>query len=82
MGRQSSFSRGDRPDRSSSAGAVVLERPEHQRTTTKNGNGARRGGVDQELFVDYAGQVAAIRIAGGDRDSRWTARFLTPTTTF
>ena len=61
MGRQSSFSRGDRPDRSSSAGAVVLERPEHQRTTTRNGNGARRGGVDQELFVDYAGQVAAIR---------------------
>ena len=69
MGRQSSFSRGDRPDRSSSAGVVVLERPEHQRTTTKNGNGAHRGsgngahrgGVDQELFVDYAGQVAAIR---------------------
>ena len=61
MERQSSFSRGDRPGRSSSAGAAVLERPEHDRPTTKNGNGAGRGAVDQELFADYAGQVAAIR---------------------
>jgi methyl-accepting chemotaxis protein len=61
MGRQSSFSRGDRLDRSSSAGAAVLDRPERERITTKNGNGAHRGGVDQELFADYAGQVAAIR---------------------
>jgi methyl-accepting chemotaxis protein len=58
--RQMSFSRGDRPGRSSSAGAAVLERPEHQRPTTKNGSG-RRDAVDQELFADYAGQVAAIR---------------------
>ncbi len=61
MERQSSFSRGDRPGRSSSAGAAVLERPEHDRPTTKNGNGAGRGAVDLELFADYAGQVAAIR---------------------
>jgi methyl-accepting chemotaxis protein len=61
MERQSSFSRGVRPGRSSSAGAAVLERPEHERPTTKNGNGAGRGAVDQELFADYAGQVAAIR---------------------
>ncbi len=61
MERQSSFSRGDRPGRSSSAGAAVLERSEHQRPTTKNGNGGQRGAVDQELFADYAGQVAAIR---------------------
>jgi len=61
MERQSSFSRGDRPGRSSSSGAAVLERPEHERPTTKNGNGAARGAVDQELFADYAGQVAAIR---------------------
>jgi methyl-accepting chemotaxis protein len=38
-----------------------LERPEHERPTTKNGNGAGHGAVDQELFADYAGQVAAIR---------------------
>ena len=61
MERQSSFSRGVRPGRSSSAGAAVLERPEHERPTTKNGNGAGHGAVDQELFADYAGQVAAIR---------------------
>jgi methyl-accepting chemotaxis protein len=61
MERQSSFSRGVRPGRSSSAGAAVLDRPEHERPTTKNGNGAGRGAVDQELFADYAGQVAAIR---------------------
>jgi methyl-accepting chemotaxis protein len=61
MERQSSFSRGDRPGRNSSAGAAVLERQEHTRPTTKNGNGAQRGAVDQELFADYAGQVAAIR---------------------
>ncbi len=61
MERQSSFSRGDRPGRSSFAGAAVLERSEHQRPTTKNGNGGQRGTVDQELFADYAGQVAAIR---------------------
>jgi PAS domain S-box-containing protein len=61
MERQSSFSRGVRLGRSLSAGAAVLERPEHERPTTKNGNGAGRGAVDQELFADYAGQVAAIR---------------------
>ena len=61
MERQSSFSRGDRLGRSSSAGAAVLERPERDRPTTRNGNGAQRGGVDQELFADYAGQAAAIR---------------------
>ncbi len=61
MERQSSFSRGDRLGRSSSAGAAVLERPERDRPTTRNGNGAQRGAVDQELFADYAGQAAAIR---------------------
>ncbi len=61
MERQSSFSRGDRPGRSSSAGVAVLERPERERPTTKNGHGAKGGVVEQELFNDYAGQVAAIR---------------------
>ena len=61
MERQSSFSRGDRPGRSSSAGASVLERPEHERPANKNGNGAQRGAIDRELFNDYAGQVAALR---------------------
>ncbi len=59
MQKQSSFSRGDRPDRTSSAGTSTLERPEHARITNKNGNGIK--GVDQELLADYAGQVAAIR---------------------
>jgi methyl-accepting chemotaxis protein len=66
MERQSSFSRGVRPGSSSFAGAAVLERREQERPTTKTGNGAHRGdgahaAVDQELFADYAGQVAAIR---------------------
>ena len=61
MERQSSFSRGDRPGRSSSAGAAVLDRPELERPTTRNGHGAQPGAVDQEQFNDYAGQVAAIR---------------------
>jgi methyl-accepting chemotaxis protein len=61
MERQSGFSRGDRPGRSSSTGAAVLERPERERPTTRNGNGAQSRAVDQELFADYAGQVAAIR---------------------
>ena len=61
MERQSSFSRGDRPGRSSSAGVAMLERTESERPTTKNGNGAHHGAVDQRLFDDYAGQVAAIR---------------------
>ena len=61
MERQSSFSRDNRPGRSSSAGAAVLERSEHQRPKTGNGNGGRQGVVDRELFADYAGQVAAIR---------------------
>ena len=61
MERQSSFNRADRPGRSSSAGVAVLERPERERPTTKNGHGDERGTVDQELFADYAGQVAAIR---------------------
>jgi methyl-accepting chemotaxis protein len=61
MERQSGFNRGDRPGRSSSAGAAVLEHSERERPTTKNGNGAQHGGVDQEMFADYAGQVAAIR---------------------
>jgi len=61
MERQSSFSRGDRPGRSSSAGAAVLERPERERPTTKNGTGAQRSAVDRELFDDYAGQIAALR---------------------
>ncbi len=59
MQKQSSFSRGDRPERTSSAGTSVLERPEHARITNKNGNGTKS--VDQELLADYAGQVAAIR---------------------
>ena len=33
---------GIRPDRNSSAGAAVLESPEHERLTTKTGNGAPR----------------------------------------
>ena len=61
MERQSGFSRGDRPGRSSSAGAAVLDRPELERPTTRNGHGAQPGAVDQEQFNDYAGQVAAIR---------------------
>jgi methyl-accepting chemotaxis protein len=65
MERQSSFSRGVRSGRRSSAGTAVLERPEHERPTTRTGNGQRGDGahaaVDQELFADYAGQVAAIR---------------------
>ena len=61
MERQSSFSRGDRPSRSSFAGAAVLDRPERDRPPTKNGAGAQRGAIDQQQFADYAGQVAAIR---------------------
>jgi PAS domain S-box-containing protein len=61
MARQSSNGHGVRPGRDTSTGAAVLERPEHERPTTKNGNGAGHGAVDQELFADYAGQVAAIR---------------------
>ncbi len=61
MERQSSFIRGGRPGHSSSAGAAVLERPERERPATRNANGAQRGAADQNLFADYAGQVAAIR---------------------
>ena len=77
MARQGSYNRGTSPERSSSAGAAVLEGPEHE-PTTRNGNGHQRGdtsravaarkefepdglAVDQERFADYAGQVAAIR---------------------
>jgi methyl-accepting chemotaxis protein len=62
------------PERSSSAGAAVLEAPEHE-PTSRNGNGLQRGSasmarkgyesdsssIDQERLADYAGQVAAIR---------------------
>ena len=65
MERPVSRSRGVRPDRSSSAGTAVLESREHERPTTKTGNGHRgdgaRAAMDQEQFVDYAGQIAAIR---------------------
>jgi methyl-accepting chemotaxis protein len=65
METQAKYSRGIRPDRNSSAGAAVLESPEHERLTTKTGNGHRgdggRAAADKELFADYAGQVAAIR---------------------
>jgi PAS domain S-box-containing protein len=65
METQARSSRGNRPDRNSSAGAAVLESPEHERLTTKTGNGHRgdggRAAADKELFADYAGQVAAIR---------------------
>ena len=61
MARQGSNGHGVRPGRDTSTGTAVLERPEHERPTTKNGSGAGRGAVDQELFADYAGQVAAIR---------------------
>ena len=65
METQARYSRGIRPDRNSSAGAAVLESPEHERLTTKTGNGHRgdggRAAADKELFADYAGQVAAIR---------------------
>jgi PAS domain S-box-containing protein len=61
MERHSSFSRADRSGRSSSAGAAVLDRPERERPTTRNGQVAQPGAVDQERFNDYAGQVAAIR---------------------
>ena len=77
MARQGSYNRGTSPERSSSAGAAVLEGPEHE-PTTRNGNGHQRGdtsravaarkefepddlAVDPERFADYAGQVAAIR---------------------
>jgi methyl-accepting chemotaxis protein len=61
MERQVSFSRADRPGRSSSAGAAVLERPDRERPTTRKANGAQHAGDDRQLFADYAGQVAAIR---------------------
>ena len=65
MARQADYGRGIRTDRSSSAGTAVLESPEHEQPTTRTGNGLRgdggRAAVDQELFADYAGQVAAIR---------------------
>ena len=77
MARQGSYNRGTSPEPSSSAGAAVLEGPEHE-PTTRNGNGHQRGdtsravaarkefepddlAVDPERFADYAGQVAAIR---------------------
>ncbi len=65
MARQADYGRGIRTDRTSSAGAAVLESPEHEQPTTRTGNGLRgdggRAAVDQELFADYAGQVSAIR---------------------
>jgi methyl-accepting chemotaxis protein len=65
MARPANYSRGVRPDRSSSAGAAVLDSPEHEQTTTRTGNGHVGGGgraaIDQQQFADYAGQVAAIR---------------------
>lgn len=66
MERQSSIGRGVRPGRSSSAGAALLEHSEHESPTTRNGSGDNHGNTaqaarDQELFADYAGQVAAIR---------------------
>ena len=77
MARPGSYKRGSSPERNSSAGAAVLERPEHE-PTTRNGNGSHRSdassaasarreykpdhsAVDKERFADFAGQVAAIR---------------------
>ena len=65
MARPANYSRGVRPGRSSSAGAAVLESPEHEQPTAKTGNGHLGDGghaaMDQQQFADYAGQVAAIR---------------------
>ncbi len=74
MARQTSYNRGSSPKHNSSAGAAVLDAPEHG-PTSKNGNGFQRyapaltvaapkgskPALDQERFADYAGQVAAIR---------------------
>jgi methyl-accepting chemotaxis protein len=74
MARPGSYKRGMSPERSSSAGAAVLEAPEHE-PISRNGNGLQRGdgsrarkayepddaAIDQERLADYAGQVAAIR---------------------
>ena len=66
MARQASYNRGMSPARNSSTGASVLEAPEHERPSTRPGNGQRspepsRSSIDPEQFADYAGQVAAIR---------------------
>ena len=66
MARQASYNRGMSPARNSSAGASVLEAPEHERPSTRPGNGQRSpepsgSSIDPEQFADYAGQVAAIR---------------------
>ncbi len=61
MDRQMSFSRTDRSGRSSSSSAAVLDRPERERPTTRNGNGAHRAGIDPQQFAGYAAQVAAMR---------------------
>jgi len=61
MEKHSSSSRGGRSGRNSFTGAAVLDRPDHEIISTRNGDGAQRGAVAKELFADYAGQVAAIR---------------------
>ncbi|MGB9144771.1 MAG: PAS domain S-box protein, partial [Acidobacteriaceae bacterium] len=61
MARQGKNGHGNRPEQNMSTGIAVLEDLEYERPTGKGGNGAHRGAVDQELFADYAGQVAAIR---------------------
>jgi len=67
MARAAGYRREVSPERSSSAGAALLEAEEHERpTSTRNASQTKSSqsaasALDRERFADYAGQVAAIR---------------------
>ncbi len=66
MARLASYNRGISPARNASAGAGVLEAPDHDRLSTGSSNGKKnsvrfQSVIDTKQFADYAGQVAAIR---------------------
>ncbi len=66
MARLASYNRGISPARNASAGAGVLEAPDHDRLSTGSSNGKKnsvhfQSAIDTKQFADYAGQVAAIR---------------------